>query len=341
MKSHRIIVPTKLRLTSSIGFAKRLQSLPNAEEYEFDFQGLNWMEPFAMLYLSNEIRKCKSQHKASCFCARGFQNRTYEAHMGFFQAFGLDFGKRPGEAKGSDTYLPVTFLEVNQLEEEAAAEDIKVIGEIIEKRSHKLAEVLTQQSGGALVDTLAYSLREVIRNVVEHSESAKFGYCAQYWPADQRVEIAILDTGIGMRKTISENPYLQVNNDRDALNLSLMPGVSGKTYKGKRKNPYDAWANSGYGLYVTSRLCSSEGSFFICSGDTGLLLEGSKRQYLETNFRGTVLRLVLRTDRIKELGRSLRRILKEGDAIAKQFNNEEYLTASLTPHVLSRDFEER
>jgi anti-sigma regulatory factor (Ser/Thr protein kinase) len=332
-------VPDQLDLSTSLGFARALRSQPEAKEYIFDFQQLRWLEPFPMLYLSSQLRRFASQHAGCRFGVANFEELGYASHMGFFQAFGLDFGKQPGEAKGNDRYLPITVLAVADLEQEAAA-SYREIGEVIERRSRRLARMLTQQDCGDLVDTLTYSFREMIRNVVEHSASDSVEYCAQYWPTRQSVEIAILDAGKGLRASLSENPFLQPDNDREALNLCLLPGVSGKMYNGRSSTPYDEWQNSGYGLYVTSRLCGNGGAFFICSGDTGLLLGHSRRQYLKTDFKGTALSLVLRTDRIGALTQSCKRILLEGDRIAKRLSGEQgYLTASVASRMLSRDFE--
>lgn len=339
MTSRSITVPNQLDLASSLRFARALQSQPEAEEYVFDFQHLRWLEPFPMLYLSNQLKRFARQRRGSRLLVGNHERLSYAGHMGFFQAFGLDFGKRPGQARGSDRYLPITILAVADLEQEAAS-SYREIGLVVESRSQGLAKLLTQQDGGDLVDTLAYSFREMIRNVVEHAKSENVEYCAQYWPKKQRVEIAILDTGVGLRASLSENPFLQPDDDKAALDLCLLPGVSGKMYEGKHSAPYDEWQNSGYGLYVTSRLCGNEGAFFICSGNTGLLLEQSRKRYLETDFKGTALRLVLRTDRIGALTQSSKHILEKGDQIAKQLSGEQgYLTASVASRMLSRDFE--
>ncbi len=332
-------MPDQLDLASSLRFARALQSQPEAEEHIFDFRQLRWLEPFPMLYLSNQLKRFARQRRGSRMLVGNHEHLSYAGHMGFFQAFGLDFGKQPGQARGNERYLPMTILAVADLEQEATSSHCQ-IGEIVESRSQGLARLLTQQDGGDLVDTLAYSFREMIRNVVEHSKSENVEYCAQYWPTKQRVEIAVLDTGIGLRASLCENPFLEPDDDREALNLSLVPGVSGKMYRGKKSNPYDEWQNSGYGLYVTSRLCGNGGAFFICSGDTGLLLGHSRRQYLKSDFKGTALSLVLRTDRIGALTQSCKRILQEGDRIAKRLSGEqEYLTASVASRMLSRDFE--
>ncbi|MDE4586293.1 hypothetical protein HUW66_012250, partial [Staphylococcus epidermidis] len=106
-----------------------------------------------------------------------------------------------------------------------------------------------------------------MRNVVEHSDSKVIEYCAQYWPSYDRVEITISDNGIGMKKSLSKNPYIEADNDSEAIQLALMPSISSKNFKGARINTRNPWHNSGFGLYMISRICKLGGSFLICSGD--------------------------------------------------------------------------
>jgi hypothetical protein len=334
------VLPNRLDLASSVEFSRRLLNASRSEQYILDFQDLTWVEPFGLLYLSSAIRTLAVTHADSRITPMNICNtcdsHTYAAHMGFFQASGINIGNQPGQAKGSDTYLPITRLEVGQINEEAR-NSYKEIGQVIEEHSSRLAQLLTRRDQGDLVDTLTYSLREIIRNVFEHSESDTFEYCAQYWPTKGRVEIGILDNGVGIRKTLSENPDLQVNNDRDALSLCLMPGVSGKVRRRPRREDYDFWENAGLGLYMTSRLCSDGGSFFICSGTAGLQLTNTGKEYFDTDFQGTILRLVLNTRNLVALSRSLKRYSEEGKEIEKMAVNEQ-LTARAASQMLYRDF---
>lgn len=78
-----------------------------------------------------------------------------------------------------------------------------------------MAAMLCGSDSGAVFDTLTYSVRELMRNVVEHSEAKQFGICAQYWPTKGRVEVAILDRGIGLRESLKNNPHLDVTDDKE------------------------------------------------------------------------------------------------------------------------------
>lgn len=336
MEIYVVTVPRRLTLESTVHFACDLSRLPPAENYIFDFGNVGRIEPFALLFLSSELQRARARNSSSQFVAANFESCSYASHMGFFRAFGLDHGKAPGEAKGSGTYIPITIFDTNELQQQAA-KNFEAVGAFIESKAGEMASILTRTDSGDAFDTLTYSIREIVRNVIEHSQSINFGFCAQYWPTYRTVELAILDRGIGVKAGLASNPYLDISNDHEALNLALMPGVSGKACKGAKRNPHDVWANSGYGLYMTSRLCREGGSFFIASGNTGLYLSENKRRYLETPFQGTALKLTLNTGRLSSLSSILSRYREEAAKIDKSSN--EIISASKASTMLSRDFQ--
>lgn len=339
MSSYTLYLPSKLDLASSLKFVTKLHGSPQADKYIFDCKYTKWVEPFGLLFVTNEILsfyKNRSHMKCSF---RNFRGRrlSYAGHMGFFKAIKLDYGNNPGEAPGNENYLPITILRVEDLEKQAA-EQYHSIGKIIEKYAIQLACLLAHQQYGDLVDTLSYSFQEIIRNVVEHSKSDILVYCAQYWPSEKLVEIALIDNGVGIRSTLSNNPHLNIENDAKSLSMALTPGVSGKMYKGKKSNPHDFWENAGMGLYLTSRICSNSENFFISSGNAGALINSKGKWKYQTDFSGTALRLKFRTDNTDTIQKRIKHYLKEGDVIAKEYIDKNTLTASRASRLVSNDF---
>lgn len=329
--------PNRLNLENSLSFVNRLRDTKEAEEYCFDFTRLSYTSPFAFAYVSHEIGEFIKRKKGiSRVFAVGHQGKNYHAHMGFFQAFGLKHGNKPGEAKGSGNYLPITQKEVKDFHDKAYFTDSPV-GEVIEESSKRIAEILTQSQKGDILETLTYSLREIIRNVVEHSESPKVTYCAQYWPTQDRVEIVVMDSGRGIKESLKNNPFLEIENDHDAIHMALLPSVSGKMYKGIKVRKYDVWQNSGYGLYMTSRLCRHGGDFFIGSGNCGFSLKDKDKKYYDFKFEGTIIRMVLRPSEIGKLQPRLLQFSKDGNDIARGLKGTRVL-ASKASQMLTNDF---
>jgi len=330
----------QLDLFGALNISARLNALPESTAYQIDFSGMSWVEPFGMLFFASQLRRFRAAHVAARFKAIGYEHHGYPAHMGFFQAFGLDYGKDPGEAKGSLQYIPITAIVIRELESEErklgyVGHDIR---DVLEHRCERLVQVLTRGGSGDLRNTLIYSLREIFRNVVEHSRADTIWFSAQHWPETGLVELSILDEGIGIRASLSRNPYLKINDDSDALRFAVLPGISGIAYKGGPKQRNDPWANSGYGLFMTSQLCAAGGTFVICSGDECMIMEHNKQEFAKCNFRGTALRLTISTDAIKSLSATLEMLRKRGNAIVRELKMNANITASMSARMLSKDF---
>ena len=332
------LVPSALDLVSALNFTSMLSNIEESEEYIFDFSNTRTVEPFPMLLVSSQINRMADRLPNSRMVFSNYKHMTYAGHMGFFKAFGLDFGKLPGEAKGSSRYLPLTIFDCNTLIQQAAGKGNEV-GDEVEEYSKRLAKILCSEDG-AVYDTLAYSLRELMRNAVEHSNAKQFGVCAQYWPSKNKVEVAIFDRGIGLQASLRHNPHLDVSDDKRAVNYALMPAVSGKAFKGSRKQR-GSWANSGFGLYMTSRICRNGGTFFVASGKTGMLItqKSEGKRYYPCNFEGTAVRMVVRTNQIAELRDALETYRNEGYAIQNKYKEIVNIDPSAASLMLSEDFD--
>lgn len=327
----------RLDLRGALTCSADLDRLPEARHYVFDFKGMEWVEPFGMLYFASQLRQFKNKRTSSRFQAVGYETHGYPAHMGFFHAFGLSHGKDLGAAPGSLQYVPITAVSVAELERESASEG-EDVRETIERHSERLAEVLTRGVGGDLQSTLSYSLREILRNVVEHSKADMIWFAAQHWPERQLVELSILDEGAGIRTSLSRNPHLNVDKDADAIRMALLPGVSGVAYKGGPRQRKDAWVNSGYGLFMTSQLCATGGSFLVCSGDHCLVMRGGREEVMASRFDGTAIRMTIATGEVGNLNGVLEHLRIRGAAIAGELKLAANVTASMSARMLRKDF---
>jgi hypothetical protein len=305
MKDQIIIVPQHLYFEETIDFVNSFVNIRSKNNYIFDFEKTSKIDPFSLLYISQELEIFKENNSTSKFHARNFSHLTYPAHMGFFKSFGLDYGKEPGEAKGSSTYSPIQVLSVRDIKNEAR-EMLVNPGEILEQYAEKISNILTQNKNQNVTDILRYSMREIFRNIVEHSESEKFRFCAQYLPTKERVTFAVLDKGIGLRKSLLNNPKLSLVDDIEAIRWGLKPGVSGKVYPGQKNKPKGDWANSGYGLYMTSNICKKGGSFFISSGNKGLLITEKQEREFELETHGTAVYLDIDLSSMSKLDEMLK-----------------------------------
>ncbi|MEZ0020000.1 ATP-binding protein [Sinorhizobium fredii] len=328
-------LPSMLTPAHISRFGCELHALDEADEFEFDFGSRRWFPPFSMVLLAMHLRRFRERHpKAECF-AINHENHGYAAHMGFFKTFGMDHGNAPGEALGSWTYVPIQSVRRTELAEKAS-QKYQELGHVIEQKAAALSSILTQTASGVLHDTLTYSIREILRNVFEHSGADEVFICAQHWPSRHEVEVGIVDAGMGIREGLAENPSFQFETDRESLHAALMPGVSGNIWAGKGDDP---WMNTGYGLYMTNRICRAGGSFFICSGDAGLWLEGRHKVDVPSDLQGTAVRLSLKTSQLPDLKGQLAGFHLDGIRAAKEIEGANTSYASAASQMLARDFQ--
>ncbi|WHY87575.1 sensor histidine kinase [Neobacillus novalis] len=326
-----------LTAANAIEFCNNEYDFEGLEEVIYDHKFLGTVEPFAMLLAGSKIRELYDKFPDVTYRDINFKHNDYAAHMGFFQSVYQDFGNKPGEANGSSTYVPITELDVKKLKIESY-ENSEVVQETIERKAINLARVLSRDNR-KLRNILSYSIRELMRNIVEHSESESIWFAGQFWPSKDRVEIAILDEGVGIKQALSFNPNLKIRSDIDALLLSIEPGISGKAfkYKGKMRRQEDTiWQNSGYGLYVTSEICQLGGDFLICSGNNAVIVKNNIYADKETNFKGTGIRMRLKVSRINSINEDIiDKIVKKGEQKAKENSELSIISASKVSRMLT------
>lgn len=319
-----------LTATNALNFCDNEYNFEEIHEVVYDHKYLGTVEPFGMLLVGSKIRELVDKYPDVSFSDRNYKHNDYAAHMGFFQSVYQDYGNKPGEANGSSTYVPITELDVKQLKIESY-DNSEVVQETIERKAIELSKLLSRRNKKLRL-ILSYSIRELMRNIVEHSESKKIWFAGQYWPSKDRVEISILDEWVGVNQALSFNPNLKINNDVDALLLSIEPGISGKAfeYKGRMRKQEDSiWRNSGYGLYVTSEICQFGGDFLICSGANAVLFKNNQYDVKNTNFKGTAIRMRLRVSRINKIDDNfIVEIVKKGESIARENSGRSVISAS-------------
>ena len=114
-----------------------------------------------------------------------------------------------------------------------------------------------------------------------------------------------------------------------------MPGISGNPHAGRGN---DQWNNSGYGLYMTSRICRNGGSFLLCSGGTGIELSQEGKHTFDSDFQGTAIRLVIDTANLSALRERLQQFAAQGRVAAAQIAGANVNVASTASQMLTRDF---
>lgn len=329
-----INVPHSLTPLDALNFSKFISTQHREREFVYDFSEMQHCPAFGMLIVSNAIRNNqhafpKAQHIPINY--QSTQGCQLASEFGFFQACGWDIGRLPNIGSYGESYIPIKKLSITDLQSRYLSSTI-VLGEMIDRYSYELASTLTQNQDSESTKVIQYCLREIIRNAYEHGKTDEVWVCGQFWEKRQSAQIAIIDSGCGIYKSLRQNRHYNPRNDQEANKLALQPGVT-RTYGLKQGD--DIWDNSGYGLFMASSICSLGGSFWLCSGKDATLVNESNQLNYQISYHGTAVCMDIHTDRIDDIERVLPEIARKGNEKAEAHGSNRVLTASKVSTIAS------
>lgn len=288
----RVSLPKRFEGEGLFRLFEELRGVRDSPDVDVDFSTLTYSKPTGMLVAGSELRKWVSwRHSQGYYTTAsgidpGVTVHSYLMHMGFFDFIYMNQGKKVGEARGSSKYLPITVIRRPNVD--LAQLGVAAWYESIEEEARKLAGVLA----GSFDDSdklraYTYSIREIIRNVFEHSGVGECFFCGQRW-WNGEVEIAVVDEGRGISSSLRES--FKIASDADALRCAIRPGISRTSRLDVGDNVYE---NSGFGLYVLSEIGANFGWFALGSGEAKLVAFNRKSECADFGFNGTFIGLHL------------------------------------------------
>jgi hypothetical protein len=338
-----ITLPERFFPSDLIALNDQLWATPEGEPIELDFERVGFLTPMAMIFLVHRVRAIQFSRKNTRVIATNIENNEWLRNMGLLTACGLEIFQehknRPGD---SENYIPITVVKKNEFIQKHG---LAALQEGVDHEAAALTRILLRVGLGPAFDAVQYSLREIIRNVFEHSAARTLMYCAQYYPKLRRAHLVIGDDGIGIPNSLRNNPKFLKLSDKAAVEISLMPGVSGNYLALSGQQGTSRWTNSGYGLYMTSRLCRNAGQFYVFSNNYGLVLssdrnnEKSKFSYSLNNFKGTLICMNIDLGMKGDFSNHLKKYAEEGKEEAKRIAGAKVIDASTASLMLRRDFE--
>jgi anti-sigma regulatory factor (Ser/Thr protein kinase) len=305
-------VPPRLDALAASRLANALRALVGAAVIDVDFGRLRTVDPFALVYLAGVSRQLRGSGVS--FNVLNAEKSSYPAFMGLLREFDSAISPIQITAQHDDRYIPLTSVSRIEIDREARETLVFHPGVVIERHALRLARILSRDSDEAVTNALTYCLREIMRNAYEHSGAGEVIISAQYSPSYGRVDAALGDVGIGIRESIIRNPRVSAATDLEAIEVALLPGVSGSAMGA---NSSDPWENTGYGLFMAQRICREGGVFTIASGTGILRLTGDRATKKEGPPVGTVVGMTMRLDLLADLRRKLPEFSREGGKISK------------------------
>ncbi len=222
-------------------------------------------------------------------------SKHYLERMGLFKFLRMKSGMKITKHESSGRFIPLTQIK-------DSGELTQFITDVI-----PLLHLEPKQA-----EPIKYIISELVRNVLEHSHS-HYGaiVSAQYYKKSNSIRIGIVDTGIGIKKTIDHS--YTTKDDLEAIQLALIPGVTGTT-----KKEGGTEFNAGAGLFFIKSIANVNRDFFmIYSGNAMYKLLKAKlssrsklhidpfddRHSKDNNFpywKGTVVGIDISLDTTKE-----------------------------------------
>jgi hypothetical protein len=139
-----------------------------------------------------------------------------------------------------------------------------------------------------------------MRNAVQHAGTSLRVVVAQRYPGPQaRIQLAIVDSGMGIRASLFNKSNFAVGDAKRALILSVQPGVSGK--RGQTTgNSFQQ--NEGFGLHFLNRIVyETFGKFALATENYLRFQDGIHTKFLKIKpIKGTILGIELFEDYLED-----------------------------------------
>ncbi len=249
-------------------------------------RGHEWIEPTPLAALAVAVCERKNRYQAEITLNefRGAKHPRYFERMGFFDLLNQQSPVSPGvHHDPSGRFIPLqvfySLKEVDDLKKQAAG----LLG-----------------VGKFMAPFVTRVLEEAMRNAVQHAGADLRLVVAQRYPGPPaRIQLAIVDSGIGIRASLYDKSKNVVGNAEKALILCVQAGVSGK--RGQATG-HAFEQNQGFGLHLLNRIVEETyGKFVLATEDVLRFQDGNQTKFLRIKpIKGTILGIELFEDYLKE-----------------------------------------
>jgi anti-sigma regulatory factor (Ser/Thr protein kinase) len=269
-------------------FEQTLKSFIRSET--IDLSRVSFIDPYGMLALLEIGELCQLEDvRKTIILPRSADVLSYLDRMDFFaharRSFSLE--ESSGQAAGkhqrsadSDVLLEITPIEKSN--------DIHfIVGKVRDRAQAILATHLHYDERA--INGFIVALSEVCQNIIEHSENKGFVGIQKYrYPSLNKniVKIAVMDAGIGFRKSLSSR--FKLKSDLEASDKALLHGASRYEDEGR-----------GHGLAAVRRFVNQwNGKLSIRSGTAKLSIippwaRGREQERSLLSFPGSQINIML------------------------------------------------
>lgn len=289
-----------MRMTKHLNEKKYYSDEP--EGLTFQFSSLSFIEPAGAIILLSTIDRLRED--AIPYELESIENLnrdaiSYGETMGIFQKLGLSDAR--SFSQGTN-YIAPTKVVIAELFDSLHNQGKTIeayYDDIASKIVKKILRDLGTDSDEDVRDLFEFVVREMIRNIFDHSQTTHFYYGSQLYTATNSVEVVIADLGLGLVNTIPfdiEETWFSQPTDEDAIRKAMIPGLSALSNHAYAPEDYK---NSGYGLALVRRIVErTNGYFSIASGKRSITYSLSEEIIEDCDIKGTVIRMRINLDRL-------------------------------------------
>jgi len=255
-----------------------------------DLRAVSFIDPFGMVALLEIGEIClREDVRKTIVLPSSAEVERYLERMDFFpfaeRYFSLEYAaSNPSERNARNTESDV-LLEITPIER---SNDIHfIVGKVRDRAQSILVKHLHYDERA--INGFIVALSEVCQNIIEHSEFRGYVGIQKYRYQNLNrniVKIAVMDVGIGFRKSLSDR--FKLKGDLDAIDKALMHGASRHEDEGR-----------GHGLAAVRRFVTQwQGKLSIRSGTAKLSIipfwaRGNEQERGLVNFPGSQINIIL------------------------------------------------
>ena len=260
------------------------------ESPEIDLKEASFIDPYGMVGILEIGELLKSEGiKKTIYLPKSEEVLKYLERMDFFKFADSYFNLKPPKPKLSEKYLRSSYsdvlLEITPIEK---SDDIHfIVGKVKDRANAILKRHLNYDERA--INGFIVALSEVCQNIIEHSETKGFvGIQKYHWQNMNKnvVKIAVMDLGIGFKKSLSER--FPLKNDFEAIEKALLHGASRYADTGR-----------GHGIAAVRRFVNQwNGKISIRSGTAKFSIIpdwswGKSKEINLTHFPGSQINIML------------------------------------------------
>ncbi len=298
----RIHLPNSAYLQNIEGFIRRYTPEDGPQLLVSSHETYIHLHPFALAMIACAAVTCREEGQRVTSAVCDVSSIPYLVRMRLFEHLGIDPPRTIVEHEEAGRFIPISRIR-------DAADLKRVISDLVP----------LLHAAPAVADPIRYVISELGRNVLEHARTGIGAFaCAQYYSKSGRVAIGMADSGVGLLESLRHSH--RVTDDRQAMYMSLTPGVSGATARiGGNET------NAGAGLYFVKSIAQLSGTHFVIYSGRSMfkllkghgqemMLSGDPRMNKHTirddlpSWQGTVVGIDISVDEHADFARLLKGI---------------------------------